>query len=148
MENFENFYKNLSHFMSEFNHKNSYAKEKILLILYHASSHLSAADIKDEFLKRHKQNISMPSIYALLNFLSECNLTNVYDDNGVRKFELNLTAHHDHLICERCGKVKSFRDDFIEDAQDKICKDKNFTCISHSMILYGICDECLKNNFS
>lgn len=143
MNNFDNFYKNFSTFLNELNHKNSYIKERILNILYQSNIHLSANEIKQKFQKIYKENISLTSIYGFLNFLDECHLTNAYDKNGIKKFELNLSAHHDHLICEKCHKVISFRDEIIEIRQDEICKSRNFECKSHSMIIYGICKNCL-----
>ncbi|WP_169785131.1 Fur family transcriptional regulator [Campylobacter curvus] len=146
MENFERFYQHLSSFMSEFNHKNSHIKENILSILYRSQTHLSAQDIQTEFSKIYAQSISLPTIYALLNFLDECRLCNSYDDGGIKKYELNLKAHHDHLICEKCGKVVEFHDDDIEQRQDLICKEKNFEVVAHTMVLYGVCADCQKTN--
>ncbi|MFC2491449.1 MAG: Fur family transcriptional regulator, partial [Campylobacter curvus] len=85
-------------------------------------------------------------IYALLNFLDECHLCNSYDDGGIKKYELNLKAHHDHLICEKCGKVVEFHDEGIEQRQELICKERNFEAVAHTMVLYGICAECQKTN--
>ncbi|WP_169779185.1 Fur family transcriptional regulator [Campylobacter curvus] len=146
MENFERFYQHLSSFMSEFNHKNSHIKENILSILYRSQTHLSAQDIQTEFSKIYAQNISLPTIYALLNFLDECRLCNTYDDSGIKKYELNLKAHHDHLICEKCGKVVEFHDEDIEQRQELICKEKNFEEVAHTMVLYGVCADCQKTN--
>ncbi|WP_169763946.1 Fur family transcriptional regulator [Campylobacter mucosalis] len=144
MNNFDNFYKNFSAFLSELNHKNSYIKERILNILYTSEKHLSANEIQLEFQKRFKDKISLPAIYTLLNFLDECHLTNTYEDNGIKKYELNLSSHHDHIICEKCQKVIEFHDDVIEEQQENIAKAKGFEIKTHSMILYGICDECIK----
>ncbi len=146
MENFECFYQHLSSFMSEFNHKNSHIKENILSILYRSQTHLSAQDIQTEFSKIYAQSISLPTIYALLNFLDECRLCNSYDDGGIKKYELNLKAHHDHLICEKCSKVVEFHDEDIEQRQELICKEKNFEAVAHTMVLYGVCADCQKTN--
>lgn len=142
MDNFDNFYKNFSNFLSELNHKNSYVKERILRILYQSDRHLSAHEIQTIFRKNFKENISLPAIYGVLNFLFECGLTNSYDEDSTRKYELNLGAHHDHLICEICHKVVAFSDEIIEARQDEICDKHGFSSISHNMILYGICDQC------
>ena len=144
MQNFSKFYENFAKFMSEFNLKNSYIKEQILSILYKSDEHLSAQEIKDEFNKIYKQDVSLPTIYGLLNFLSECSFTNQYEEDGTAKYELNLKPHHDHLICEKCGKVVSFRDEIIERRQDEICENLYFTPTAHTMLLYGICERCGK----
>lgn len=142
MKNFDKFYKQMAGFMREFNYKNSYIKERILAILYRSDEHLSAAQIQAKFSQIYKENISLPSIYELLNFLEDCALAEAYDESGVRKYELNLKPHHDHIICEICGKTQSFFDETIEQCQEKICQNKNFKLISHTMLLYGICEQC------
>ncbi|CAD7287771.1 Ferric uptake regulation protein [Campylobacter majalis] len=145
MQNFENFYKSFSSLSNDLNHKNSYIKERILNILYFSDTHLSANEIQAIFRKNYRENISLPAIYALLNFLDECKLSNVYIDNGVRKYELNLKTHHDHIICEKCRKAISFCDEVIEKRQHEIAYANGFELVGHSMILYGICSECSKN---
>lgn len=142
MDNFNQFYKIFSRFSKEFNHKNSYIKEQILSVLYLSEKHLSANEIQEVFKQRYKKTISLTAIYDLLNFINECGLTNSYDVNGVKKYELNLKNHHDHIICESCGKVVVFYDENIENRQYEICDSKNFILKDHTMILYGICADC------
>lgn len=146
MDDFVRFYKNFSTLIKDLNYKNSYIKERILSILYFADRHLSVNEIQAEFEKKYREKISLPAIYALLNFLDECKLSNSYNENGVMKFELNLKAHHDHMICEKCRKTISFCDEEIEQRQHEICSENGFEIIGHSMILYGICSECDKDD--
>ena len=84
----------------------------------------------------------MTSIYSFLNFLESHHLANSFEENGIKKFELNLKSSHDHLICEVCGKIVDFEDEMIEQRQEQICKERNFIEQSHTMILYGICGDC------
>lgn len=144
MRNFEKFYSKFSDFLRDFNYKNSAQKEKILKLLYTSDEHLSANEIQEFFNSDLRENISLTTIYQFLNFLKEIGLVSEFDEGGVRKFELNLKSHHDHLICIKCGKIVSFYDKFIEARQDIICKEKNFNTQGHTMILYGICQECQK----
>ncbi|QCD52758.1 Fur family transcriptional regulator [Campylobacter sp. RM16192] len=142
MQNFENFYSKFSTFLKDFNHKNSRQKEGILKILYTSEDHLSASDIQEKFYQEFKENISLTAIYQFLNFLEEIGLGISFEKSGIRKFELNLNSHHDHLICTKCGKIVSFYDETIENRQDIICENKKFKIEGHTMILYGICKEC------
>ncbi|MBR8462202.1 transcriptional repressor [Campylobacter sp. faydin G-105] len=142
MRDFDKFYKHISDFMGKLSHKNSYIKERILSIMYLSQMHLSANEIQEKFMRLHKENISLPTIYSLLNFLDECGLADIYEQNGIKKYELSLKSHHDHLICEKCGRVIEFHDEIIEQRQDEICHKMEFNALAHTMILYGICNNC------
>lgn len=52
--------------------------------------------------------------------------------------------HHDHLVCEKCGKKIEFVNDAIEQLQEKVCRVHDFIPTSHHMVLYGICAACRK----
>ncbi|AQW86518.1 transcriptional regulator, Fur family [Campylobacter pinnipediorum subsp. caledonicus] len=142
MDKFDKIYKSFSELLSDLNYKNSYIKEKILNILYVSNAHLNAVDIQDIFKKQYKEQISLTTIYSFLNFLTECNLVNVYNKNNIREYELNLSSHHDHLICEKCNKIITFFDEDIEKRQHIVSGDNKFNLIGHTMILYGICKKC------
>ncbi|QKF92362.1 Fur family transcriptional regulator [Campylobacter sp. CCUG 57310] len=142
MQNFDKFYSKFSAFLKDFNYKNSIQKERILKILYVSDEHLSAADIKAIFKDEFEESISLTAIYQFLNFLEEIALAISFEKGGVKKFELNLKSHHDHIICIKCGKVASFYDETIERRQDEICKEREFKNEGHTMILYGVCAQC------
>jgi Fur family ferric uptake transcriptional regulator len=51
-------------------------------------------------------------------------------------------AHHDHIVCTKCGKVEEFYDEVIETQQQKQAESKGFTMIGHSLYIYGLCKNC------
>ncbi len=59
-----------------------------------------------------------------------------------KKFEIANKPHHDHLICESCGKIVEFENEEIEKLQHKIAEESGFKLTDHLMQLYGICREC------
>lgn len=138
MGDFEKFYEKFIDFLRTFGLKNSNQKEQILRILFTSNQHLSANEIREKL----DTKISLTAIYQFLNFLCENSLALAFDDGGIKKFELNLKSHHDHLICQKCGKIESFCDNKIEKRQDEICKKFDFFIEGHMMILYGICKNC------
>ena len=146
MEDFELFYKHFNEFLKAFNQKGSEIKEQILRVLFASKSHLNAQEICQKIYEIYKNEISMTSIYTFLNFLEEHHLANSFEENGIKKFELNLKSSHDHLICEICGKIVDFEDEMIEQRQEQICIQSSFIAESHKMILYGICSDCQAKN--
>jgi Fe2+/Zn2+ uptake regulation proteins len=53
-------------------------------------------------------------------------------------------AHHDHIVCTRCGRVEEFVDKEIEKRQKQIAVRLGFELEGHSLALYGICEDCRK----
>ncbi len=50
--------------------------------------------------------------------------------------------HHEHLICVKCGKIIEFYKEEIEELQDRVCEEYNFTPINHRLEIFGLCKEC------
>ncbi|MDL2216998.1 transcriptional repressor, partial [Desulfovibrio sp. OttesenSCG-928-M14] len=50
--------------------------------------------------------------------------------------------HHDHLICNVCGKNVEIMDEKIEQRQEQVAREHGFLLLSHRMILHGICSDC------
>ena len=102
-------------------------------------------------LKKAGIPVSRATIYRTLDILEQVGFVLKMDiGDGRFRYENNLTidrgeghrAHHDHMICERCGKIIEFIDLEIERRQDKIAAKHGFKLLRHSHQLYGICSEC------
>ena len=61
---------------------------------------------------------------------------------GYRYERLRAGEHHDHLICNECGRVMEFFEPAIEALQDEVCERYGFLALSHSHQLRGICKRC------
>ena len=104
--------------------------------------HLSAEDIYQQ-LSRTDTDISIATIYRVLTQFEAAGLVNrlnFEDEHAL--FEINHGEHHDHLVCVKCGKVKEFVDQIIEDRQQHVAKEAGFTITDHSLNIYGICGKC------
>ncbi|MGB5198926.1 MAG: transcriptional repressor, partial [Sedimenticolaceae bacterium] len=60
-------------------------------------------------------------------------------EGGQAVFELDRGHHHDHIVCEQCGRVEEFLDETIEKAQQDIAAKKGFSIVDHALIIYGRC---------
>ena len=121
-------------------------REIVLSVLLDAQDHLTAEEVYNEIKKEHTDsNIGIATVYRALSFLEEVDLiTSIAFGTDGKKYESNAKSHHDHLICTNCGKIIEFIDDEIEKRQDKIAKKNKFKITSHSMQLYGNCEDCQK----
>lgn len=119
-------------------------REIVLNILLNADEHLSAEDVYNKIKEQFPDtNIGIATVYRALSFLEEVDLiTSIAFGTDGKKYESNSKSHHDHLICTNCGKIVEFLDEEIEKRQDRIAKKNKFKITSHSMQLYGLCEDC------
>lgn len=122
---------------------------KILEILerqHDAKHHLSAEDVY-KILLEEGEKIGLATVYRVLTQFEAAGLVRRhYFEGGNSVFELDLGGHHDHIVCLKCGRVDEFRDEAIEQRQQKIAKDLNYQLQDHSLTLYGICPVCQKKS--
>jgi Fur family ferric uptake transcriptional regulator len=113
---------------------------KILEILESSESrHMTAEDVYRELLERGEE-IGLATVYRVLTQFVNAGLAEKHHfEGGQAVFELDRGHHHDHIVCEQCGRVEEFFDQTIEKCQSDIAKKKNFEITDHSLIIYGRC---------
>lgn len=109
-----------------------------------ARRHFTADDLLDELRRRNVAGASKASVYRTLTLMSEAKLLEAHDfAKGKTYYEpIYGVPHHDHLVCLRCSKIIEFQNPTIEDAQDAVAREWQFTIISHTHKMYGLCSGC------
>jgi len=117
---------------------------KILEILESSETrHMSAEDVYKVLLKAEEE-IGLATVYRVLTQFEAASLvTRHHFEGGHSVFELNQGHHHDHIVCNQCGKVVEFVEETIERCQEKVAKKAGFKIRDHSLIIYG---DCTKKN--
>ncbi len=109
--------------------------------------HLSAEDVHN-IVRQQSNDIGLATVYRTLELLSELDVLQKMDfGDGRSRYEINETStphHHHHLICLSCGKVIEFEDDLLEELENTIAQNSNFTIVDHQVKFYGYCQECRK----
>lgn len=140
---FESFLKNFKEHVSKLGFKNSVQKDYILKILYFSKEHLTAEDIAFRVKSEYNIEVGIATVYRTVKFFEEINIIDSLDvGDGVKRYELNLSLHHDHMICTNCHLIIEFTDDLIEEQQVKVAKDHKFELKDHVMTIYGLCENC------
>ena len=116
---------------------------KILQILENSDNkHLSAEDVYKALIGA-EEDVGLATVYRVLTQFESAGLVMRHHfEGGHSIFELTSVDHHDHIVCNNCGKVEEFYDEVIEEQQEKISKKYGFKITDHSLYLYGICQEC------
>lgn len=142
-KDFNTFLGNFKKHVAKAGLKNSVQKDYILKILYFSQDHLSAEQIASDVKNEYKIDIGIATVYRTMKFFEEMNIVDSLDvGDGVKRYELNLSLHHDHLVCTSCSKIIEFTDEIIEEQQIKVANDNKFDLKDHVMTIYGICENC------
>jgi Fur family ferric uptake transcriptional regulator len=113
---------------------------KILEILETSETrHMSAEDVYKILLDANEE-IGLATVYRVLTQFEAAGLvTRHHFEGGHSVFEMNEGHHHDHIVCNQCGKVVEFIDETIERCQEKVARKAGFAIRDHSLIIYGDC---------
>jgi Fur family ferric uptake transcriptional regulator len=87
--------------------------------------------------------IGAVTVYRTLKLLERLGYAKELDfGEGARRYESNLSPHHDHLVCRQCGTVIEFEDKEIETLQDLVTRRHGFHPTAHRLEIYGFCRKC------
>lgn len=108
--------------------------------------HMSAEDVYKKLLELG-EDVGLATVYRVLTQFESAGLVSRHHfEGGHSVFELNQGSHHDHLVCEKCGKVEEFFEETIESCQHKVAEKLGYKMTDHSLYIYGICPACQKEN--
>jgi Fur family ferric uptake transcriptional regulator len=115
---------------------------KILELLESATDHhLSAEDIYKTLLEQG-EDVGLATVYRVLTQFEQAGIIERHHfENNHSVFEIMQDDHHDHIVCQICGRVVEFTNDVIEAEQHKVAEKLGFELTGHSLNLYGICDK-------
>ena len=119
-------------------------REAIVEQFLRTRDHVSIDELLTKVRKRNPR-VGYATVYRTLKLLKECGLAaeRHFDDGQARYEPTEETAqHHDHIICERCGKIVEFNSEELERQQERIARFLGFVVSRHRMELYGICSDC------
>ena len=135
----------LSNYLSRHGLRMTGQRETILNEFLRREGHSTAEELAVA-VKRRDKTVGQATVYRLLKVLAESGIAReVKLGDGVVRYEHNIGhEHHDHLTCERCGKIIEIVDREIEDLQKKLAERHKFAVTSHVMNIYGICEHCKK----
>lgn len=103
--------------------------------------HMSAEDVYKGLIDAG-EDVGLATVYRVLTQFEHAGLvTRHHFETGHSVFELAEEEHHDHIVCNQCGRVVEFMDKTIEDCQTRVAREAGFRIRDHSLIIYGDCDK-------
>jgi Fur family peroxide stress response transcriptional regulator len=89
--------------------------------------------------------ISLGTVYRNLALLSENGIIKRIDteDNSVH-YDGDISRHY-HFVCDKCARVFDIEYAEQTDIDREIEKKYGYTVSSHTLIFYGLCNDCKKD---
>jgi Fe2+ or Zn2+ uptake regulation protein len=120
-------------------------RRRLVDILARAGTPLALPEIV-----RGRRDLPQSSVYRNLAELESAGLIRrVASEDGSARYELaeELTGHHHHLLCSRCGSVQdvgipSKLERELDRTLDALAREARFATISHRLDLIGLCRSC------
>ncbi len=111
------------------------------------SSHFTPESIQRQ-LAAYGARVAMTTIYRNLPTLERAGIirrTTFGEEqrNGAATYEhVWGRPHHDHLVCDSCGKKVEFHYDALEVLQQEVARQHGFRVAYHHLELVGWCADC------
>jgi Fur family transcriptional regulator, ferric uptake regulator len=122
--------------------KSTGPRDDIARVFFDLRRHISAEELYAE-VKKINPHVGYATIYRTLKLLKDCELLSErHFDEGQARYEVAGEQHHDHFICENCGKIVEFEDEGLERLQQTVAQKMGVTLHRHKLELYGLCGEC------
>jgi Fur family ferric uptake transcriptional regulator len=110
----------------------------IARILSEAADH---PDVEEVYRRANAidARISLSTVYRTLSLLERKGILARHDFGaGRRRYEEASRIHHDHLIDIESGEVIEFRNEEIEQLQERVARDHGFKLVGHRLQLFGV----------
>jgi Fur family transcriptional regulator, ferric uptake regulator len=105
-------------------------------------NHFDAELLIDD-MKRAGFRVSRATVYRTLTKLVDAGLLRRLE-LGPRMFYEHDYGYpqHEHVYCQKCGKVIEFQDPAVAAVIRDVCAQHNFQSSGHTFIIRGTCAEC------
>ena len=119
-------------------------RQAIAEVIFDTVRHFTLDDIL-HLARERQSSVGYATVYRTMKLLVECGFAEEHRfSDGQTRYERKDDAHHDHMICVRCGWILEFEDDAIEERQSELAHNLGFKVISHRHEIYVECisEDC------
>ncbi|MDP8256367.1 MAG: Fur family transcriptional regulator [Candidatus Alcyoniella australis] len=124
------------------------SREDVVRAAFALDDHFNTDDLL-RVLRRRRLHASRVTVYRTLPLLIRAGLIRkalpcAQNEQQLYEHVWGL-PHHDHLVCEVCGRIVEFADQRIERAQRRVAEEYGFALNRHTLELRGVCGDCSAN---
>jgi Fur family ferric uptake transcriptional regulator len=135
----------LDRYLRDRGQKMTLPRQTVLKAFLGIESHVTAEELL-AVARRLNPTIGQATVFRTIKLLTEAGIAReaVTVEGGKRYEHAYGHAHHDHLVCIRCGKVVEFQDGDLERLQERVYHRNGYEPIGHRLELQGLCRACAK----
>ena len=122
----------------------SKTRDDVVAVFLDTTTHIDLQSLHEAVRRRHP-GIGFATVYRTMKLLEDAGLAHARRFGDAKETLYEVAAgrsHHDHLICESCGRIVEFVSPEVERLQDGIAAKHGFELNRHRHELYGRCGEC------
>ena len=116
-------------------------RKQLFKIIATNKLHFSINDIVN-LAKKSNYPSSRATVYRTINILSDIGLLKKIEIKKGKACYENIEYKHNHLCCNKCGKIIEFYSQEIEKKLNEIYFKYNFKPFHNSFSINGLCKEC------
>lgn len=96
-----------------------------------------------ESLRARGTKVGLATVYRSLQLMADAGEVDVIrNDTGEAFYRRCSAQHHHHLICRECGRAVEVSGPAVEEWASRVAAENGFRDVSHSLELFGVCDDC------
>ncbi|HBC93425.1 MAG TPA: transcriptional repressor [Pelotomaculum sp.] len=116
------------------------------VLLENKDKHLSAEEVYN-LVKSKAPDTGLATVYRTLELFHEFDIIHAIDfGDGRKRYELGAglghSHQHHHLICTQCGNIIEVNEDLLEELENRVCQQHEFTVTNHQLKIFGLCRNC------
>lgn len=114
----------------------------ILALLQENNCHLKAHEVFERLHPRFPA-INPSTVYRALDRLAHAGKISVSDmGTGASVYEKVTDGIHHHLVCQKCGRVRTIDHTIIGPFFTEIEDAYSFSVATNHLVLFGVCEQC------
>lgn len=120
----------------------SQQQRDLVRFIFSKHNHFDAEELIGE-TKTADLKVSRATIYRTLSELVNAGLLRRIELGSRTVYEHDYGyPQHEHLVCERCGKMIEFQSSTLEAALREVCGQHQFQMNGHTLVVRGTCADC------
>jgi Fe2+ or Zn2+ uptake regulation protein len=117
-------------------------RDQVLDVLTRAHRLWSIDELLAE-VRRTVKSADYSTVFRALGWLeARGRVQRVELGDGRSRYEAAST-HHDHIRCQRCGRVEEVPECEVAAAEAEVASSTGFRVVGHSLTFSGLCPDCL-----
>ena len=126
--------------------KSSSIEVAILELLEKENCHLKAQEVYQSIHPRFP-SVNPSTVYRAMERLAHAGKISVSDmGTGASVYEKVTDGMHHHLVCQKCGCVRTIQHDMVGDFFLQVEDAYGFKVVTNHLILFGECPKCKDGN--